>query len=190
MEEPYIIVCIVYYIYRKTPKQQLCLILSSIIGEFIIYFYLPAFCCCSVAQSCPALCSPMDCSALGFTISRSFLKLMSIELVMPSNHLASVIPFSSCSQFFSALGSILMSWLFTSGDQSIGASVSVLPVNIQDLFPLGLTGLISLQSNRLSSHLQYHSSKAIILEHSAFFMVQLSHPYMTTGKAICIEKNS
>ena len=88
MEEPYIIVCIVYYIYRKTPKWQLCLILSNIIGKFVIYFYLPAFCCCSVAQSCPTLCSSVDCSALGFTISWSLLKLMSIELVMPSNHLA------------------------------------------------------------------------------------------------------
>ena len=65
---------------------------------------------------------------------------------------SSVIPFSSCLQFFPAWGSVQMSQFFTSGGQSIGISalVSVLPVNIQDWFPLGLTGLISLQSKRLS----------------------------------------
>ena len=61
---------------------------------------------------------------------------------------SSVVPFSSCLQSFPASGSSPMSWLFTSGDQSIGASAtaSVLPMNIQDWFPLGLTGLISLLS--------------------------------------------
>ena len=61
-------------------------------------------------------------------------------------------------------------------------SASVLPMNIQDWFPLGLTSLISLQSKGLSSLCQLHSSKASILWHSVFFMVQLPHPYMTTGK--------
>ena len=63
-----------------------------------------------------------------------------------------VVPFSSCLQSFPASGPFLMSWLFASGDQSIGASASasVLPVNVQGLFPLGRTGLISLQSKRLS----------------------------------------
>ena len=58
----------------------------------------------------------------------------------------------------------------------------VFPMNIQDWSPLGLTGLISLQSKGLSSLFQHHSSKASILQCSAFFMVQLSYPYMTTGK--------
>ena len=66
--------------------------------------------------------------------------------------LSSVIPFSSCLQSFPASGSFLMSWLFTSGGQSIGASASVLPMNIQDWFPLELTSLISLQLKGLSSH--------------------------------------
>ena len=77
-----------------------------------------------------------------------------------------------------------MSQFFASGGQSIGALASVLPMNIQDWFPFGLTGGISLQSKGLSSLLQYHSSGASILWCSAFFMVQLSHPYMTTGKTI------
>ena len=64
--------------------------------------------------------------------------------------LPSVIPFSSCLQSFPASGSFVMSWLFTLGGQSIGASVSVLPMNIQNWFPLWLTSLISLQSKRFS----------------------------------------
>ena len=65
---------------------------------------------------------------------------------------SSIIPFSSCLQFFPASGSFQMSWLFVKGGQSIGASASasVLPMNIQDWFPLGLTGLISLKFKGLS----------------------------------------
>ena len=95
-------------------------------------------------------------------------------------------PFSSHLRFFSASGSFLMSWLFTSGGQGIGASslATILPKNIQDWFPLGLTGLISLQSKSLKSLLQHYNSKASILWCSAFFMIQLSHSYMNTGKTI------
>ena len=91
---------------------------------------------------------------------------------------SSVVPFSSCLQSCPTSGSFPMSQFFTSGGQSIGvsASASVLPMNIQDWFPLGLTGWISLQSKGLKSLLQHHSSKASILQHSAFFIVQLSHP--------------
>ena len=83
-------------------------------------------------------------ASLSCTISWSLIKLMSIELVMPSNHLILVTPFSSCPQSFPASGFSPMSWLFASGGQTIGASASVLPICIQDLFPLGLTGLILL----------------------------------------------
>ena len=85
---------------------------------------------------------------LSFTISQSLLKLKSTASVMPSNHL---VPFS-CFQSFLASGSFLMSQLFASGGQSTGvsASVSVLPMNIQDWFPLQLTGFISLQSKGFS----------------------------------------
>ena len=105
---------------------------------------------------------------------------------------SSVVPFLSCLQFFPASGSFPMSKFFTSGGQSIGvsASASVIPMNIQDWFPLGWTGWNSLQSQRLSSLLQHHSSKASILQHSAFFIVQLSHPYMTTGKTIALTRQT
>ena len=78
-----------------------------------------------------------------------------------------------------------MSQLFASGGQSVGTSVSVsvLPMNIQGSFPLGLTGLMSLLFNEsLKSLLQHHNSKASILQHSAFFVVQLLYPYVTIGK--------
>ena len=94
--------------------------------------------------------------------------------------LSSVIPFSSCLQSFPASGSFQMSRLFPSGSQSIGvsASTSVLPMNIQDWFPLGWTGWISLQSKELSRVF----SNTTVQKHQ-FFIVQLSHPYMTIGKA-------
>ena len=105
---------------------------------------------------------------------------------------SSVIPFSSCLQSSRASGSFLMSQFFASGGQSIGASASssVLPMNSQGWFHLGLTSLIFLQSKGLSSLLQHHSSKASILQHSAFFMVQLSHPYMATGKTMALTRRT
>ena len=92
----------------------------------------------------------------------------------PPTMSSSVIPFSSRLQCFPASRSFPMSQFFTSGGQSIGvsASTSILLTNIQDWFPLGLTSLISFQ--RLKSLLQHRSSKASILWHSAFFMVQLT----------------
>ena len=79
-----------------------------------------------------------------------------------------------------------MSQFFASGGQSIGvsASTSVLPVNTQDWFPLGWMVGSPCCPRTLKSLLQHHSSKASILCHSGFFIVQLSHPYMTTGKTI------
>ena len=99
---------------------------------------------------------------------------------------SSVVPFFSHLQSFPALGSFQMSQLFTSGGQSNGVSAlaSVLPMNIQDWSPFGWTGWISFLSKGLSGVLQHHSSKASILRHSAFFIIQLSHPYLTTGKTI------
>ena len=91
----------------------------------------------------------------------------------------SVVPFSSCLRSFPASGSFPMSQLFSSGGQTIEASTStsVLPMNILDWFPLGLTGLISLAvQGTLKSLLQHHSSKASVLRCSAFFIVQLSQP--------------
>ena len=94
----------------------------------------------------------MQHASLSITSSRSLLKLMSIESVMPSNHLILCHPLLLPLQSFPASGSFQMSQFLASGGQSIGvsASTSVLPMNIQDWFPLGLTGWISLQSKGLS----------------------------------------
>ena len=126
----------------------------------------------SVAQLCPTLCDPCTAAcqtSLSFTISQSFLKLISIKLVMPSNHLTLCRPFSSHLWSFPAAGFLLMSRLFASGGQSIGVSASVLPMSIQDWFPLRLTGLISLKSKWLSGVF----SKTTVQKHQ-FFSTQLS----------------
>jgi len=104
-------------------------------------------------------------ASLSFSFSHSLLKLMSWwchPIISPS-----VSPFSSCLQSFPALGSFPVSWFFASGGQSIrvSASASVLPMNIQGWFPLGLTGLISLQSKGLSraSYKSIHYSVVFLL---------------------------
>ena len=90
-------------------------------------------------------------ASLPFTVSWSLLKLMSVEPVMSSNHLILCHPLLSCClQSFPASGSFPMSRLFTAGGQSVGASASVPPNTTQGWFPLGLIGLIPLQSKGLS----------------------------------------
>ena len=112
----------------------------------------------SVGQSLscvPIFATPRNAAlqaSLSFTLSWSLLKLMSIEQVMPSIYFSLVTRFSSCPQPFPASGSFPVSQLFVSGGQRIGtsASASVLPMNIQSWFPLGLTDLISSLSKGLS----------------------------------------
>ena len=108
----------------------------------------------SVTQSCLTLCNGMDCSMPGFPVHDQLPELAQthVQLVMPSNHLILCCPLLLCFQSFPASGSFAMSQFFASSGQSIGmsASVSVFPMNIQDWFPLGWTGWISLQSKGLS----------------------------------------
>ena len=128
-----------------------------------------------------------ELTPLSFPISWSLLKFMSIELVMLTIS-SSAAPFF-CLPSFPASVSFLMNRLFTSGGQSIEASAlaSVFPMNIQGWFHLGLTGLIFHAVQRASKHLlKHHNSKASIRQCSAAFIVQLSHPYMTTEKNIAL----
>ena len=126
---------------------------------------------------------------LSFTTSQSWLKFMSIEPVMLYKHLIICYYLLLCLQSLAISRSSAKSWLFTSSGQNTGASASasVLPMNIQDWFPLGLNGLISLQSKRLSRVFssttveKYQLSSILTL-----FMGQLSHLYMTTGKTIAL----
>ena len=108
----------------------------------------------SVTQSCPTLCDPMNHSMPGLPVHyqlQSSLKLMLIDLVMPSSHLILCRPLLLLPSIFSSIRVFSNeSVLRVRGGQSIGTSASVLPMNIQDWFPLGWTGWISLQSKGLS----------------------------------------
>ena len=129
-------------------------------------------------------------ASLSITKSRSLLKLMSIQLVMLSNHLILCHPLASCLKSFPA-SVFSMSQFFTSGGQSIGvsASASVLPMTTQDWPPLGWTGWISFQSKGLSRVFS-NTTRASLYRHSAFFIVQFSHLYMTTGKTIALTRQT
>ena len=126
-------------------------------------------------------------TSLSITNSQSLLKLMSVESVMPYNHLILCRPLLLLSSIFPSIRVFSNELALCIKWSKYSVSASVLPMNIQDWFPLGLTGLFSLQSKGLfKSLLQHHNSKASILQHSDFFMVQLSHPYMTTEKTITL----
>ena len=119
----------------------------------------------------------------------SLLKLVSIESGMPSNHLILCRPLLFPPSIFPSIKVFSNESVFASGGQSIGVSASVLPMNIQDWCPLGCTGLDLLAvQGTLKSLLQHHSSKGSVLWCSAFFIVQLSHRYMTTGKTIALTR--
>ena len=150
----------------------------------------------SVPQSCPTLCDPMNRStqaSLSSTNSRSSFKLMSIKSVMPSSHLILGRPLlllppllPSIRVFFNE-STLLMRcpkyWSF---------SLSIIPSKeIPGLISLRMDwlDLLAVQGT-LKSLLQHHSSKASILQRSAFFTVQLSHPYLTTGKTIALNRQT
>ena len=139
---------------RVQLKMNWDLIFSLIL--FVTHSVWPLLWCCSIVKLCLTLCNPMDYSKPGLLCPSLSPGVCSGSC--PSSQwchptiLSSVVPFSSCPQSFPASGSFPVSQLFTSGGQSIGASASasVLPVNIQGWFSLGLTNLISLLSKGLS----------------------------------------
>ena len=130
-------------------------------------------------------------ASLSITNSWSPPKPMSIESVMPSNHLIFCHPLLLLPSIFPSIRYFQMSQLFASSGQSIGVSplASVLPMNTQGLisFRMDCLDLLTVQGT-LKSLLQHHSSKASIVLHSAFFIVQLSHPYKTTRKTIALTR--
>ena len=150
-------------------------------------------CCCrSVAQSCPTLLTPWTTAhqaSLSFTISQILLKPMSIESVMPSNHLVLCHPllllpliFFSISVFSNELA-LCIRW-----PKYWSFSFNISPSNEYSgliSFRIDWFDLLAVQGT-LKGLLQHHSSKASILQCSAFFMVQLSHPYTTAGKTIAL----
>ena len=145
----------------------------------------------SVTQLCLTLCNPMNCSVPDLPVHHQLLESTQTHVhvsVMPSNHLILCHPLLLLLSIFPSI----RAFSNESGGQSIGvsASASVFQMNMQDLSPLGCTGWISLQYKGLSRVLQHHSSKASILRHTAFFIFQLSHLYMTTGKTIALNRRT
>ena len=153
---------------------------------------LPMFQFNSVTQSCLTLRDPMDCSSqasLSFIISQNLLKLISVESLMPSNHLI-------LCRLLLFLPSIFPSIRVFSNESPLhirwpkywSFSFNISPSNEHPgliSFRMDWLDLLAVQGT-LKSLVQHHSSKASSLRHSAFFIVQLSHPYMTTGKTIAL----
>ena len=147
--------------------------------------------CYSVAKSCPTHCYPIAAArqaSLFFTISWSWLKLMPIELVMLSNHLIvcrALLLLSSnfpSTKVFSNELTVCIRWLKY-------WSFSISPSNECSgliSFRIRLVYCLLAVERALKSLLRYHNLKASVLPHLAFFMAQLSHLYMTTGKAIAL----
>ena len=148
-------------------------------------------CCCSAAQSCPTLCALWTAArqaSLSFTISWCLLKSMSIKSVMPSNHCILCRPFLLLSSIFPRIRVLFSneSVLRIRWPKCWSFSFSISPSNEYSgliSFRMDWLDLLAVQGT-LKSLLQHHSSKALVLQCSSFFMVQLSHPYMTTGKTI------
>ena len=147
----------------------------------------------SVAQLCPTLCDPMYHStqaSLSITNSQSLLKLMSIELVKPSSHLILCRPLlllpsiPASIRVFSNESTLHMRWLKY---WSFSLSISSSNEHPGLVFKMDWLDFLEVQGT-LKSFLQHHSSKASILQRSALFIVQLSHPYMTTGKTLALTR--
>ena len=149
----------------------------------------------SVAQTCPTLCDPMNCSTpglLSITNSQSSPKLTPTELVMPSSHLILCHPLllllsiPPSIRVFSNESTLRMKW-----PKYWSFSFSISPSNEHPgliSFKMDWLDLLAVQGT-LNSLLQHHSSKTSVLRCSAFFVVQLSHPNMTTGKTTALTKD-
>ena len=149
----------------------------------------------SVAQSCPTLCDPMDCNMPGFPVHHQLPELAQTHVHQVSD---AIQPFHSLS--FPLLTSIFPSIRVFSNETVLcirwpkywSCSFSINPSNEYSgliSFRMDWWDLLAIQGI-LKSLLQHHSSKASILQHSAFFIVQLSHPYMTTGKTIALTRRT
>ena len=147
----------------------------------------------SVTQSCSTHCNLMDSSMPGLPVHHQlsdFTHSCPLSWWCQPTISSSVMPFSSCLQSFPESWSFPISQLFASGGQSIGVSAStlVLPKNPGLIsFRMDWLDLLAVQGS-LKSLLQHHNSKTSILQCSAFFIVQLSHPYITTGKTIALTR--
>ena len=147
---------------------------------------------CSVMSEYATPWTTAHQASLSITNSQSLLKLTSIELVMTSNQLILCQPLLLLPSSFSASGSLQMSQLYTSGAKVLEFQLQHHPSNEYSgliSFRIDWFDLLTVQGT-LKSLLQHHSSKASILWHLAFFIVQFSCPYMTTGKTIALTRQT
>ena len=146
-------------------------------------------CSVQLTQSCLTLCDPMNQASLSITNSQSLPKLMSIESMMPSIHVILCCPLLLSPSVFTSIRDFSNdSVLRIRWPKDWSFSFSISPSNEYSgliSFRMDWLDLLAVQGT-LKSLLQHHSSKASILQCSAFFIVQLSHPYMTTGKTIAL----
>ena len=176
---------------RDPPRSGIKFVSPALVGRFFnteppgkpqfqLLTPFSKYCCHSATKLCLTLCNPMDYSMPGFPIlHRVCSNSCSLSQWCHPTISSSVIPFSYCLQSFPALGSFPVSQLFA-------FSFSISPPNEYSgliSFKIDWFDLLALQRT-LKSLLQHYSSKASIFQYSAFFMVHLSHPYMTTGKTI------
>ena len=173
--------------WHKIMYKNLCTFINfaSTLKKFYVQFSSVQFSCSVVSNSATPWTATHQ-ALLSITNSQSLLRLISSESVMPSNHLILCRPFSSRLQSFPTSRSFPVSRSFASGGQNIGvsASASFFPMNIQDWFPLRLTGWISLLPKGLSRGFSNTKVQASILQRSELFIAQLSHPFMTTENVI------
>ena len=175
---------------------KICSTVSLALVEALIWIRTDSCCCCSVTKSSLILCDPMDCSMSVSSVLHclpEFAQIHVHELVMPSNHLILCHPLLLLPSIFPSIrvfsneSALCIRW-----PKNWSFSFSISPFNECSgliSFRMDWLDLLAVQGI-LKSLLQHYSSKASIFWLSAFFIVQLSHPYMTTGKTIALTRRT
>ena len=176
---------------NPNSRCQQSFVLSESLNRILLCLLLASGCCCyhSFAKLCPTLCDPMDCSTPGFPVLYYLPEFAQTHVLWVSNAVQPSHPLSPASPPAFNLfqhQSLPMNRLFTSKYWSFSFSISYLNEYSGLIsFRMDWLDLLAVQGT-LKSLLQQHSLKASVLQCSVFFLVQLSHPYMTTGKTIAL----
>ena len=191
----YALFYLVSFTHHNYSEIHLCFLYASVIYYFLLLSGLQVCIISSVAQSCLTLCHPIDCSMPGFPVHHQLLEFTQTHVhwvrdtIQPSHPLLFPSLIFNLSQHRGLFQRVSSSHQVAKVKTGVSASASVLPMNIQDWisFRMDWLDLLAVQGT-LKSLFQHHSSKASILLCLAFFIVQLSHPYMTTGETITLTR--